>query len=112
MPKKPIQLPQSTVISDSGLPPAPPSPNAPPLPAIVKPSKVNTEFPVLNPELTAFYPSLNEAIDIGVENEWIGQGVINDRGEWVPSPSPTEKPSLFNIEHEEDILTRYWYYYL
>ena len=108
MPKKPVQLPHSTVTSESGLPPAPPSPNAPPLPDIIKPSTANKDFPVLDPELPSFYPSLNEGIDIGVGNELIGEGVINDHGEWVPIP--TEKPSLFNIEHEEDILTRYWYY--
>ena len=106
---KPVQNPLPTAEIEPGLPPPPSSPNAPPLPAIVKPLNGNNDAPILEPELPPFYPSLNEDINLGTDDSWIGQGVINENGEWITSytDSSFSTSSLFNTENEDDVLTRY-----
>ena len=103
-PVKPVQKPLTTNKMEPGLPPPPSSLNAPPLPPIVKPLNGNNEATILEPELPSLYPSLNEDINLGVDDSWIGQGVINENGEWIPSYSDS---SLFITENEDDVLTRY-----
>ena len=109
IPVKPVQKPPITNKMEPGLPPPPSSPNAPPLPPIVKPLNGNSEATILEPELPSFYPSVNEDINLGVDESWIGQGVINENGEWITSYSDSSfsNPSLFNTENEDDVLTRY-----
>ena len=97
--KPPIVIPPPKDIKSSNiLPPAPPSPNAPPLPEIIKPFPVKDQLPTPNkkppnPETIepfpekdqlptpgrkrfSFYPSIGGDI-----SEWVGQGVINENGD-------------------------------
>ena len=131
--KQPVLPSKSEVTTESGLPPPPAGPDAPPLPSIIKPSNGNEQTPTQTSKPFSFYPSLNGGIDLGAGKPWItqgvinengdvslgedktwsGQGVINENGEWVPRSADSNIPvtekkqgDMFDFEIEDDIITR------
>ena len=117
--KPPIVIPPPKDIKSSNiLPPAPPSPNAPPLPEIIKPFPVKDQLPTPNkkppnPETIepfpekdqlpapgrkrfSFYPSIGGDI-----SEWVGQGVINENGD-VSVGNDARLPELGLINENGD----------
>ena len=92
-------------VNQSGLPPPPSSPDAPLLPPIIDPLKRNGPIPVLDSNPLQYLPSMGLDENLGENNGWLGQGVINEEGKWMSENDNTDS-DLFNIEDGEDILKR------
>ena len=91
--------------NQSGLPPPPSSPDAPLLPPIIDPLKRNSPIPVLDSNPLQYLPSIGLDENLGENNGWLGQGVINEEGKWMTDNDNSDS-DLFNIEDGEDILKR------
>ena len=91
--------------NQSRLPPPPSSPDAPPLPRIIDPLKRNGPMPVLDSNPLQYLPSIGLDENLGENNGWLGQGMINEEGKWMTENDNTDS-DFFNIENGEDILKR------
>ena len=89
----------------SGLPPPPSSLDAPPLPPIINTMKRNGPISVLDSNPFQYLPSIGLDENLGENNGWLGQGVINDDGKWMTENENADS-DLFNIEDGDDILKR------
>lgn len=99
------QKPPKAPESQSGLPPPPSSPDAPFLPPIIDPLIRSDPMPVLDSNPLQYLPSIGLDENLGENNGWLGQGVINEEGKWM-SENDNTVSDLFNIEDGEDILKR------
>ena len=107
-PKNPPSVPKRPEENISNLPPPPLSPDAPLLPPIINPLKTNGPIGVLNSNPLPYIPSIELDENLGENNGWLGQGVINEDGKWMTKKDDLEDldTDLFNIEVGEDILKR------
>ena len=108
-PQAPPKAPKGPLENESGLPPPPSSPDAPPLSPIIDPLTSSVQIPAMDPNPLQYLPSVGMDGNLMGNNDWLGQGVINEDGKWVTENDNSDS-SLFSenevFDNGNDILKR------
>ena len=108
-PQAPPKVSKVPLENESGLPPPPSSPDAPPLSPIIDPLTSSVQIPAMDPNPLQYLPSLGMDGSLMGNNDWLGQGVINEDGKWVTENDNSDS-SLFSenevFDNGNDILKR------
>lgn len=108
-PQAPPKVAKTPLEKETGLPPPPSSPNAPPLSPIIDPLTSSVQLPAMDLNPLQYLPSVGMDGNIEGNNDWLGQGVINEDGKWVTENDNSDS-SLFSenevFDNGNDILKR------